>query len=191
MKPLNDRIHIRAGDITKEKVDAIVNAANRTLLGGGGVDGAIHRAAGPDLLRECQQIRATLYPEGLPTGAAILTGGYKLPARYIIHTVGPIWHGGTENESALLRQCYTNIFKIAEQYRLANIAIPAISTGAYHYPKIPAANIAIETTIEFLTNHEFPEEVIFSVLADNHAIYQQVLAEYFKEIDARISKVQR
>jgi len=183
MKPISERIHVWLGDITQQRVDAIVNAANHTLLGGGGVDGAIHRAAGPELLRECQKIRATLFPSGLPTGAAVLTAGYNLPAGYVIHTVGPVWYGGRKHEAELLRQCYISVLEIAGLNRLKIIAIPAISTGAYHYPKIPAAQIAIKTTIEFLSDHDYPNEVIFCVLTDNHAIYQQVLAEYCLNIN--------
>lgn len=136
-------IEVTQGDITAQQVDAIVNAANESLLGGGGVDGAIHRAAGPQLLAECRQVG------GCPTGEARITGGYRLAARHVIHTVGPVWHGGSQGEPALLAACYGNSLKLAEQHALASIAFPAISTGVYGYPPEDAARIATDTVRAF------------------------------------------
>jgi len=149
-----DRIYVHQGDITQLEVDAIVNAANNTLLGGGGVDGAIHRAAGPKLLEECRQIG------GCPTGEARITKGYELPARYVIHTVGPVYKGKSDDRE-LLSRCYKNSLKLAQDYQLRSIAFPAISCGVYGYPLEDACKIAVDTTLAMLNLNESIEQVIF------------------------------
>lgn len=171
---LLDRIVILEADITKENVDAIVNAANRSLLGGGGVDGAIHRAAGRRLLEECREIRKKEYPDGLPTGQAVITKGYNLMAKYVIHTVGPVWRNGSYNEPKLLADCYRNCLRLAAENEIKSISFPAISTGAYMYPKELAAKTAILETIKYLEKHELPEVVHFVVIGENVAIYKRI-----------------
>ncbi|HPC35760.1 MAG TPA: O-acetyl-ADP-ribose deacetylase [Candidatus Marinimicrobia bacterium] len=170
-----ERIKLVSGDITREKCDAIVNAANRSLFGGGGVDGAIHRAAGSRLLEECRRIREQLLPDGLPTGEAILTAGYDLPARFVIHTVGPVWHNGEQGESELLAACYRNVLRIAAERKFDTIAIPAISTGAYRFPLEKAAKIALEVIAQHLANNEFPRTVRCVLIGANYRIYEQLL----------------
>jgi O-acetyl-ADP-ribose deacetylase (regulator of RNase III) len=162
-------IQVIQGDITKCEVDAIVNAANSSLLGGGGVDGAIHRAAGPELLAECRTLN------GCKTGDAKITNGYRLPARYVIHAVGPVWQGGKNNEPELLASCYYRVLEIATQRDLISIAIPNISTGIYGFPKDKASTIAIETVRLFIEQRETSLEVIQFVCFDeeNYRIYWQ------------------
>jgi len=150
-------VTVAVGDITREAVDAVVNAANSTLLGGGGVDGAIHHAGGPSILEECREIRRTLYPVGLPTGEAVITGGGLLPARHVIHTVGPIYGRGREAE--LLAAAYRNSLALAAAHSLASVAFPSISTGAYGYPREEAAAVASRSIAEFLSGDETVREV--------------------------------
>jgi O-acetyl-ADP-ribose deacetylase (regulator of RNase III) len=166
------KVKLHKGDITKLKVDAIVNAANSSLLGGGGVDGAIHRAAGPGLLAECKTLG------GCPVGEAKVTSGYNLLAKFIIHTVGPVWHGGSDNEEKLLASCYRNSLHIAENLKLRTIAFPNISTGVYRFPKREAAKIALAQTYQFIENAEHLKEVIFVVYDDeNYKIYAELLGK--------------
>ena len=168
---LAGRVVVVIGDITKQDVEAIVNAANSTLLGGGGVDGAIHRAGGPQILKECQEIRRTSFPQGLPTGEAVITGGGNLPARFVIHTVGPIHGRDPERQAELLTACYRNSLILAGQNSLTSIAFPSISTGAFGYPKIEAAAISSRAIKELLKD-------------DQHI--QQVRLVFFAERDARV-----
>jgi len=163
-------IELIQGDITKLKVDAIVNAANETLLGGGGVDGAIHRAAGPELLQECKTLG------GCNTGEAKITNGYLLPATYVIHTVGPVWSGGNSNESTYLRTAYLNSMNLAFEYGLKSIAFPNISTGVYHFPKEEAAEIAVQSVKGFMETHAHPQKVTFVCFDDeNYLLYKKII----------------
>ncbi|MER3427176.1 MAG: O-acetyl-ADP-ribose deacetylase [Pyrinomonas sp.] len=156
---LNGRVRVLVGDITEQMVDAIVNAANSSLMGGGGVDGAIHRKGGPQILEECREIRRTLYPQGLPTGEAVMTTGGRLPARYVIHTVGPIYGQHAGREAELLARCYENALALAAQQKLRRIAFPSISTGAYGYPRDQAARVASKAIRDFLARDATIEEV--------------------------------
>ena len=147
---LNGRVAVLVGDITQQRVAAVVNAANSTLLGGGGVDGAIHRAGGPDILAACQELRRTRYPDGLPTGEAVLTTAGRLPARQVIHTVGPVYGAAGEKAEGLLTACYRNSLSLARQHELTTVAFPAISTGVYGYPREEAAAVASRAIADFL-----------------------------------------
>ena len=166
------------GDITEQSTDAIVNAANSSLMGGGGVDGAIHRKGGPTILEECEKIRRTELREGLPIGEAVITSGGNLKARYVIHTVGPIWNGGSNGEAQLLAKCYSNCLKLASSRRLVSIAFPAISTGAFGYPLRAASIVAIKAVQDFLSNHNDVtlRDIIFVLYASNdYEIYKELL----------------
>ena len=154
------------GDITEVAADAIVNAANHTLMGGGGVDGAIHRKGGPEILEECKKIRTTDWPEGLPTGKAIITTGGKLKAKHVIHTVGPVWRGGGGYESGLLAEAYVNSLRVAVMSKLRTIAFPSISTGAYGYPIQEASKIAVTTVRRFLETKDNLDEIIFVLFSE-------------------------
>ena len=156
---LAGRVRIVVGDITRQDVTAIVNAANWTLLGGGGVDGAIHDAGGPEILKACEEIRRTTYPKGLPTGEAVITTGGNLLAKYVIHTVGPIYGRDPENQAELLASCYRNSLSLAHDHQVTSIAFPSISTGAFGYPKIEAAQISSAAIKEFLAGDEQIEQV--------------------------------
>jgi len=172
---MNSRIEIVQGDITKLQVDAIVNAANETLLGGGGVDGAIHRAAGPELLEECRKLN------GCATGEAKITKGHKLSAKWVIHTVGPVWHGGKHNEDELLARCYRNSLALAAKHSIRTIAFPCISTGAYRFPSERAARIALLEIKQFLEGNKTIEKVLAVCFGKtDHQLYQAVLADVFR-----------
>ncbi|HVO40886.1 MAG TPA: O-acetyl-ADP-ribose deacetylase [Spirochaetia bacterium] len=160
MKALLDgRLVVVTGDITRVQADAIVNAANSSLLGGGGVDGAIHHAGGPAILEECRKLRAERLRDGLPAGDAVETTAGRLPARYVIHTVGPVWHGGSHGEPQKLASCYRSSLELAARLGLSSIAFPAISTGIYGYPRAAAANVALEAITEFIRSNPEPRTI--------------------------------
>ncbi len=160
VESLRGRLEVAVGDLTRLAVDAIVNAANSSLLGGGGVDGAIHRAAGPRLLEECREIG------GCPPGEARMTGGYQLPARWVIHTVGPLWEGGSGGEAAVLGGCYTESLRLAARNNVRSIAFPAIGTGVYGYPMALASEVALRSVLAWLVAHELPERVVLCCFAE-------------------------
>jgi O-acetyl-ADP-ribose deacetylase (regulator of RNase III) len=164
------RLELTKGDITLIDVDAIVNAANNTLLGGGGVDGAIHKAAGSGLLAECKNLN------GCETGNAKITGGYRLKAKHVIHTVGPVWRGGFSDELTLLASCYQKSLALAKEKKIKTLAFPGISTGVYRFPKDLAAMVAVNETKKFLAKNNFPEKVIFVTYDDdNYETYRKIL----------------
>ncbi len=166
---LDGRVIVKSGDITDEKVDAIVNAANSSLMGGGGVDGAIHRAGGPEILKECKHLRNAVYPGGLPTGQAVATTAGRLNAGYVIHTVGPVWHGGKNDEKRLLGECYHNSLIVAKEHGCKTIVFPAISTGIYGFPKPLAAKVSSKTVKSFLSCDDTIEKVIFVFFGEEDA----------------------
>ncbi len=167
---MKERVELIKGDITGLDVEAIVNAANSSLLGGGGVDGAIHEAAGPELLSECESLK------GCETGQSKITGGYRLKAKHIIHTVGPVWNGGIRDEHSLLASCYQTSLALAKENKIKTLAFPGISTGVYGFPKDLAAMVAINETKRFLQKNSYPEKVIFVTYCDdNYETYRKLL----------------
>jgi len=179
----NAIVQLIKGDITEVEADVIVNAANSSLMGGGGVDGAIHSKGGPKILEECKRIRATEWPDGLPTGKAVITSGGNLKAKYVIHTVGPLWLGGFHVEAELLKQAYRNSLKLAVAKGTRSIAFPSISTGAYRYPIEEASRIAVKTVKEFLEKDERLDAVIFVLFSEQDLeIYLNAAKSIFSEI---------
>jgi len=172
------KIRLVQGDITDQDVDAVVNAANSSLMGGGGVDGAIHRRGGPAILEECKRIRQKEWPAGLPTGKAVITTGGSLKARHVIHTVGPIWSGGKSGEPGALTECYSNSLRIAAQDGLRTVAFPSISTGAYGYPVREASRVALEAVKSYVEREGTPAEVTFVLYGENDfKTYMEALEE--------------
>jgi len=173
-------VKIIQGDITEQETEAIVNPANPTLMGGGGVDGAIHRKGGPSILEECKRIRATQYPDGLPTGKAVITNAGRLKAKYVIHTVGPIWRGGGEGEANLLAQAYRSCLELASSKGIKSIAFPSISTGAYGYPIAEASRVALKAIKEFLEEKPVFDEVVLVLFSkDALKVYEEAAEEIF------------
>jgi O-acetyl-ADP-ribose deacetylase len=174
-------VRLLKGDITEVAADAIVNAANSTLMGGGGVDGAIHRKGGPRILEECKRIRAEKWPEGLPTGKAVITSGGNLKAKHVIHTVGPVWRGGGEGEAGLLADAYTNSLRVAVLNKLRKVAFPSISTGAYGYPVQEASRMAVRAAKAFLETEDSLDEVVFILFSEHDLkIYVEAAEESFE-----------
>ncbi|MEM2226304.1 MAG: O-acetyl-ADP-ribose deacetylase [Candidatus Bathyarchaeia archaeon] len=175
------KLILTKGDITEQDTEAIVNAANPSLMGGGGVDGAIHRKGGPRILEECKRIRATEWPEGLPTGKAVITSGGNLRARYVIHTVGPIWRGGGKGEPELLREAYLNSLKLAVSKGIRTIAFPSISTGAYGYPIREASRVALRAIKDFLEAEDGLDEVRLVLFTEaDLKVYEEAAEEVLK-----------
>lgn len=173
--PITDRIILINENITIMKVDAVVNAANSSLMGGGGVDGAIHRAAGPELAKYCSTLN------GCITGDAKITPGFNLQSKYIIHTVGPVWYSGSKNEHQLLSSCYSRCLQLAAEYHCSSIAFPCISTGAYRFPFEVACNIALHTINDFLQNQPIPEKIFLVAYGENYFdIYSRIYSNFFK-----------
>jgi len=177
----NATLELVKGDITETETDAIVNAANSSLMGGGGVDGAIHRKGGPKILEECRRIRETEWPDGLPTGKAVITSGGNLRAKFVIHTVGPVWMGGFHVEAELLKQAYRNSLKLAVSKSIKTVAFPSISTGAYGYPILDASRVALGTVKDFLEKEDKLEKVIFVLFSDRDLqIYLEAASNLFR-----------
>ena len=179
------KISLVQGDITQQQVDAIVNAANNSLMGGGGVDGAIHKKGGPAILEDCKTVREELYPDGLPTGEAISTTAGNLPAKRVVHTVGPVWNGGEENEPNLLANAYRNSLMQARHESLRTVAFPSISTGVYGYPISLASRVALQTIGAYVSNHANAFDEIRLVLFSDQdlAVYKESVAGYLAEIE--------
>jgi O-acetyl-ADP-ribose deacetylase (regulator of RNase III) len=173
-------VHLVKDDITNMKIDAIVNAANHSLMGGGGVDGAIHRKGGPQILKECKKIRSTQWPAGLPTGQAVITSGGNLKAKHVIHTVGPVWNGGHRGEAEFLAQAYQNSLLTAVANGIISVAFPSISTGAYGYPLKDASRIALRTVKAFLEKEDKLSEVVFVLFSESDMkLYMNAAGEIF------------
>jgi O-acetyl-ADP-ribose deacetylase (regulator of RNase III) len=172
------RIHIVQGDVTRQEVDTIVNAANSSLMGGGGVDGAIHRWGGPQIVEECKALRRDTWPDGLPTGKAVITSGGRLKASHVIHTVGPVWNGGGRGEPKELADCYVNSLTLVKEKGLSSVAFPSISTGAYGYPIEAASRIALKTVKEFVEREGWPPKVIFVLFTSRDLeVYERTARE--------------
>jgi len=173
------RVSIVQGDVTEQNVDAVINAANSSLMGGGGVDGAIHKRGGPRILEECKMLRRMYWPNGLPTGKAAITSGGQLKARHVIHTVGPVWRGGNRGEPGELADCYSNSLALAKEKRLKSVAFPSISTGAYGYPIEAASRVALKTVKEFVEKEGWPPRVVFVLFSNrDFEVYERTAKEF-------------